>query len=64
MSDLVSQPPNDIITLFDGEITIWIEPQTALFMKCRTKYDDPVELNKEQVEHLCEVLQKLVPQLD
>lgn len=49
----------DVVTLSNGDIVIWIEGESSLHIKCLTKYGDPVELNSEEVNELCEVLRML-----
>ena len=50
---------DDIFRLSNGEITMWIENETSLHIKCVTKEGDPVELNFEEVEELCIILHRL-----
>lgn len=54
---------NNMVSLNDGEIVIWIENDSSLHMKCVTKEGDPVELNFDQLEELCAILQKLAERI-
>lgn len=54
---------DDVITLANGEIVMWIDAGT-LHLKCITRHGDPVELNTDEVVELLETLQRCVRQMD
>lgn len=54
---------NEIVSLSDGEIVIWVDGESSLHMKCITRQGDPVELNYDGVNDLCQVLQKLAERI-
>lgn len=53
----------EVITLSNGNIVMWIDGESSLHLKSITKFGDPVELNLEEVNELCEVLKKLALRL-
>jgi hypothetical protein len=55
----MDQNDPEVVSLNGGEIVIWIENDSSLHIKCVTRSGDPVELNSEEVDELCKILQKL-----
>ena len=55
---------NEVITLNNGDISLWIVNDTSLHIKCVTNHGDPVELNVEEIKELCEILTSLAHQLN
>jgi hypothetical protein len=55
---------DDVITLSNGDIELWVDPGAALHMKCVTKHGDPVELSAEEIKELCAVLERLIGQIE
>ncbi len=53
----------EVITLGNGEIVLWIDDDSSLHLKSVTKFGDPVELSLEEVNELCEVLRKIAIRL-
>lgn len=54
----------DLVTLADGNIILWIDHESSLHLKAVTKFGDPVELNLEEANELCEVLKRLAERLE
>ena len=57
-------PNEEIVTLDNGNIVMWVAFGTSVHLKCITKYGNPVELNAEEVFELCEVLQRFAKQIE
>jgi hypothetical protein len=53
----------DIVSLSNGDITIWIDAESSVHIKCITNFGDPVELNAEEVNELCEVLERMAKKI-
>ncbi len=49
----------EVVTLADGDIVLWIDDESSIHLKSVTKFGDPVELSFEEVNELCEVLRRL-----
>jgi hypothetical protein len=59
----MESPGNELIKLDDGNIIMWVEDASSVFLKCVTKRGTPVELNYEEIEVLCDILHKLALQI-
>jgi hypothetical protein len=53
----------DVVSLSDGDISIWIDGESSVHIKSVTKFGDPVELNAHEVDELCEILKKMADQI-
>jgi hypothetical protein len=53
----------EVVKLSNGDIVIWTDEDSSLHIKCVTKFGDPVELNSEEVNELCEILQALAKRI-
>ena len=54
----------EVVSLSNGDIVIWIVEESSLHIKCVTKHGDPVELNAEEVKELCEVLTAMAKRIE
>jgi hypothetical protein len=54
-------PPSERIRTFaDGQIVLWIaEGGSSLMLKAISPFGDPVELNAEEIQELCDALVQL-----
>ena len=55
---------DEVISLCDGQVSVWVESGSSIHLKCITKYGDPVELNAEEARELCDVLRAAVKQIE
>jgi hypothetical protein len=54
---------DEMVTLSGGDIQLWTVSESSVHIRCITPYGDPVELNVEEVQELCEVLQGLAKKI-
>jgi hypothetical protein len=60
----MSLPSHDIISLLDGDISLWIEQGTSIHLKTLSPYGDPLELSAEEAKELAKHLLLLASTLD
>ena len=51
-----------VFEIADGDIDVWADESGAIFLKVRTKFDDPVELGERDALALAHLLIGLVDQ--
>jgi hypothetical protein len=49
----------EVVTLANGDIVLWVDDESSIHIKSVTKFGDPVELNLEEVNELCDILRRL-----
>ena len=54
----------DVVTLSNGDIVMWVVCGSTLHLKCVTPQGDPVELNATEVVRLCQVLHRFAKQIE
>lgn len=59
----MSSSNDEVITLSNGEVTIWISEESSLHIKCVTKHGDPVEFNSDEIDELCQILKQLADRI-
>ena len=60
----MESPDEEVVTLSNGDIVLWVDSGTSLHLKCVTSHGDPVELNAEELAELCEVLQRFATRIE
>jgi hypothetical protein len=54
---------NEVVTLANGDIVLWVEEESSIHIKSVTQLGDPVEMNLEEVNELCEILRRLATRI-
>ncbi len=53
-----------VYAISNGDVVAWVDPGAAVHLKCVTPHGDPVELNAEEVRELCELLGRLLREIE
>jgi hypothetical protein len=55
----MNRAKEEVFELSHGDVVAWVEPGSAVHLKCVTPHGDPVELNAAEVHALCDTLMRL-----
>ncbi len=55
---------NEIITLANGDITLWLEQDSSIHIRAVSQRGDPVELNSEEAKELADRLLRLASTIE
>lgn len=54
---------NEVVFLSDGDISICVDIESCVHLKCITRFGDPVELNAHELDELCEILKTMADRI-
>lgn len=54
---------NEVVFLSDRDISIWVDGESSVHLKCITRFGDPVELNAHELDELCEILKAMADRI-